>query len=94
MTSIHHAHHRSPPYLKKSTAKSHRPALSKSLSSPKLAGKAGKAKLAEEPLENEEEDGDMAASFLQYWYVGHHNIAGGFGADCFKCHVREADHRS
>ncbi|MCJ1417822.1 hypothetical protein MMC32_004167 [Xylographa parallela] len=66
MTSIHHAHHRSPPYLKKSTAKPHRPALSKSLSSPKLAGKAGKNKLAEEHLEKEEEDGDMAASFLQY----------------------------
>ena len=94
MTSIHHAHHRSPPYLKKSTAKPHRPALSKSLSSPKLAGKAGKNKLAEEHLEKEEEDGDMAASFLQYWYVDDYNRAGGIEADCFKCHVREADHRS
>ncbi|MCJ1434964.1 hypothetical protein MMC27_004334 [Xylographa pallens] len=66
MTSIHHAHLRSPPYLKKSTAKPHRPAVSKSPSSPKLAGKAGKNKLAEEHLEKEEEDDDMATSFLQY----------------------------
>ncbi|MCJ1390137.1 hypothetical protein MMC18_002995 [Xylographa bjoerkii] len=66
MTSIHHVHHRSPPYLKKSTPKSHRPALPKSLSSPKLAGKGGKSKVAEEHLEKGEEDDDMAASFLQY----------------------------
>ncbi|MCJ1286324.1 hypothetical protein MMC26_005669 [Xylographa opegraphella] len=82
MTSIHHAHHhRSPPCLKKTTVKSHRPALSKSLGSPKLAGKAGKNKLAEEHLETAEEDDDMAASFLQYWYVDDHRGVGGLGAD-------------
>ncbi|MCJ1399085.1 hypothetical protein MMC11_002287 [Xylographa trunciseda] len=66
MTSIHHAHHHSSPHLKKSAAKSHRPALPKSLSSPKLAVKGGRIKLAEEQLDKEDEDDGMAASFLQY----------------------------
>ena len=77
MTSVQYAQHRtSPSYLKKSIAKAHRPVLGKSLSSPKLAGKGGRSKVAEEHLEKEEEDNEMTTSFLQYWYVNGQNSAG------------------
>ncbi|MCJ1478134.1 hypothetical protein MMC13_006810 [Lambiella insularis] len=67
MTSAHHAHRTSLPHLKKPGGKSHRPPLLPgSLSSPKLASKAGRSKVVEEPGAPEEEDKEMATSFLQY----------------------------
>ncbi|MCJ1248027.1 hypothetical protein MMC30_005242 [Trapelia coarctata] len=73
MTSIHHAHQRTPPpHLKKTVARSHRSSvLPRALSSPKLAyPKSGKSKPVPDSVAVGDDDDDMATSFLQYWYAG------------------------
>ena len=71
MTTIHNARQRtSPSHRKKTGARSLRPStLLRAPSSPKLKDKSGKTKIAEEEALEDEEDDDMATSFLQFWYV-------------------------